>query len=105
MFGSTVPPKKADLPTSQAAEKIENILCDETALDGGLQAESEPVSEDDNASIGTDASSDSYFDCERKWFAVSILETSTDPKLDIYSHSCNLKRRRTRGISGFTHHL
>ncbi|KAJ6573241.1 hypothetical protein B0H10DRAFT_2349038 [Mycena sp. CBHHK59/15] len=66
MLASTVPPKKADLPTSRAAEKIEDILRDETALDDSLQVEDKLDSEDDDASVATDESSDSDSDSDEE---------------------------------------
>lgn len=62
MLTITIPPK-ADLPTSRAAPKIDDLLQDETSVEGSLEAEEEMAdSDDDNASVATDASSDSESD-------------------------------------------
>ncbi|KAJ6554322.1 hypothetical protein B0H19DRAFT_1071733 [Mycena capillaripes] len=62
MLTITIPPK-ADLPTSRAARKIDDLLQDETSVEGSQEAEEETAdSDDDNASVGTDASSDSESD-------------------------------------------
>jgi hypothetical protein len=56
-------PPKADLPTSRAARKIDDLLQDETSMESSLDPEEEMAnSDDDNASVATDASSDSESD-------------------------------------------
>ncbi|KAF7344086.1 hypothetical protein MVEN_01698300 [Mycena venus] len=61
ILAGTVQPNKADLPTAQAAEKIEGILLDDTCVE---EDEEHDDVDDDNASVATDASSDSNSDDE-----------------------------------------
>ncbi|KAJ6565954.1 hypothetical protein DFH09DRAFT_1314736 [Mycena vulgaris] len=62
----TTRPKQSELPTSRAAEKIEDILgADDSCLDGNKLDDDETAEDDDdNASVATDASSDSDSDSE-----------------------------------------
>ncbi|KAJ6538655.1 hypothetical protein DFH09DRAFT_1090362 [Mycena vulgaris] len=59
-------PKKADLPTSRAAEKLDDILREDDTVDerSDADADAEDDGDDDNKSVATDASSDSESDGE-----------------------------------------
>ncbi|KAJ7033561.1 hypothetical protein C8F04DRAFT_1260815 [Mycena alexandri] len=83
----TIPPSKADLPTSRAAEKLDEVLKED---DTCFEVESDTDGDDDgdnNSSVATDASSDSDSDSESDEDDLPNAETGSEQRREFASQN------------------
>jgi hypothetical protein len=93
----TIRPNKADLPTAQAAQKIEDILReDDTCLEDDVAVEGVDA-DDDNASVATDASSDSESESDEDEDE-DVLEVSPRPSVHLSQRLTLTFRGRRKSV-------